>query len=342
MATSTKPWVEKYRPHNLSQVVSHAEVVCTLANSMKSGSMPHMLFHGPPGVGKTTVALAFCKELFKDLWRERVLEMNASDERGIDVVRGKIKHFCSLAVPTGPGLPPPIKVIILDEADQMTSDAQGALRRLMETCSGHTRFMILCNYVSKLISPIQSRCMKYHFDPLPCDLVSAHLQYVCNAENISIEPAALQRLIEISGGDMRRNLTWLQMTHQLVAGQKISLQCIEEVMGLLPTSEAEQLWNAIQKARPLELASILDNLICEGYNVMNMVRLVQERVLTADLNEYQLVEAMAQLGQMEGNIVNKCNDGIQAQHGFGKVRDVMQATMNPAAGKFIPPIVTSK
>jgi len=296
-----------------------------------------MLFYGPPGVGKTTIALAFCKELFKERWRERVLEMNASDERGIDIVRGKIKHFCSLAVPSGPGLPPPIKIIILDEADQMTGEAQGALRRLMETSSSHTRFMILCNYVAKLISPIQSRCMKYHFDPLPVDLIREHLHKVCEAEKVSIEPQALERLITISSGDLRRNLTWLQMTHQLMAGKIITLRCLEDVMGLLPHAEGEKLWNALLTANPTTVASLLDDLLLEGYNVLNMIRVVQEYLLSSNLNEYQMTETLQILGQMEANIVNKCNDGIQAMHGFGKIRDVAQMK-NPRFEKSIPPL----
>jgi len=337
---TTKPWVEKYRPNSLQDVVAHEEVVRTLSNSMKGGDMPHMLFHGPPGVGKTTIALAFCKQMFKKHWRDRVLEMNASDERGIDIVRGRIKHFCSLAVPTvGPDGIPPIKVIILDEADQMTDDAQGALRRLMETCCLHTRFMILCNYVARLISPIQSRCMKYHFDPLPPKLVSSHLENICQQETLELEAGSLDRLIEIAGGDMRLSLSWLQMISQMKKqGVKVTRDIIEEIMGMLPQTEALRLWNSIRSDSEVQLQVVTEDLLREGYSVKMMLKDLGERLLaTDDLNDYQLAESLASLAQMEGNIVNKCDEVLQSKYTFMKIRGVLQSPAHRPETQ-IPPL----
>jgi len=337
---SSKPWVEKYRPNNLQQVVAHEEVVRTLSMSMKGGDMPHMLFHGPPGVGKTTVALAFCKQMFKKHWRDRVLEMNASDERGIDIVRGRIKHFCSLAVPAvGPDGIPPIKVIILDEADQMTSDAQGALRRLMETCCLHTRFMILCNYVARLISPIQSRCMKYHFDPLPPQLVTTHLESICLRENLVLEAGSLDRLIQIGGGDMRLSLSWLQMISQMKKqGVEVTRDIIEEIMGMLPERDAKKLWGSIRTDTEAQLQVVTEDLLREGYSVKMMLKDLGERLLAStDLNDYQLAEALASLAQMEGNIVNKCDEVLQSKYTFMKIRGVIQRPGNRPDAQ-IPPL----
>jgi len=328
MAASTKPWVEKYRPHSLAEVVAHEEVVLTLEKSMKGGDMPHMLFHGPPGVGKTTVALAFCKQLFKNQWRERVLEMNASDERGIDVVRERIKHFCEVAVKNGStvGGPPRIKVVILDEADQMTEDAQGALRRMMETCSATTRFMILCNYVAKLISPIQSRCMKYHFDPLPAPLLNAHLRKIIDQENLTIKDAALQKMIEAGHGDMRLSLSWLQMLAQMQKqGLIITETTIDEVLGLLPENVAQMLWNVIEKGDEELMKATVEDLLVQGFDVKMMLREVGKRILQCPgLTALKKAETLGSLALMESNIVNKCDDSIQAKSVFWKCRKIVQ------------------
>jgi replication-associated recombination protein RarA len=179
------PWVEKYRPDKVNEISHQEEVISTLKTAITQGSIPHLLFYGPPGTGKTTTVLAMAKELYgPELYKTRILELNASDERGIKVVREKIKTFAQGAVGNqkSNGYPcPRFKIIILDEADTMTSDAQSALRRIMETYSKVTRFCLLCNYVTRIIEPLASRCAKFRFKTLSIQSMIARLTYIAGA-----------------------------------------------------------------------------------------------------------------------------------------------------------------
>jgi len=174
--------VEKYRPEKVEDVAHQEEVVKTLKTSILQGNLPHLLFHGPPGTGKTTTILAVARELFgPELYKQRILELNASDERGISVIREKVKNFAQGAVggQKTPGYPcPRFKIIVLDEADTMTPDAQSALRRVIELHSKVTRFCLICNYVTRVIEPLASRCAKFRFKNLPVDSMIARLEHI--------------------------------------------------------------------------------------------------------------------------------------------------------------------
>ncbi|MEO9295102.1 MAG: replication factor C small subunit [Nitrososphaera sp.] len=199
-------WTEKYRPQKLEEIVNQKEIVSSISNLIKNADMPHMLFSGPAGVGKTTAALCIAKEVLKDQWEKDTLSLNASDERGIKMVRERVKIFAeasSVASST-------FKIIILDEADEMTSEAQTALRRMMEDYSKSTRFIIICNYLSQIIEPIQSRCVVFRFVRLPKDDVIGHLQSICKKEGAKYDERALDAIYESTGGDIRHSINVLQ------------------------------------------------------------------------------------------------------------------------------------
>ncbi|GAA5905412.1 hypothetical protein JCM5296_003710 [Sporobolomyces johnsonii] len=246
-----QPWVEKYRPKNLGEVSAQEHTTAVLKKTLGSSNLPHMLFYGPPGTGKTSTILALCKQLFgPDLYRSRVLELNASDERGISVVREKIKNFAKTAVTANhdPNYPaPPFKIIILDEADSMTQDAQSALRRIMENHSKITRFCLICNYVTRIIEPITSRCSKFRFKPLDTGSTEARLKEICLAESVDCPAEALQALIKTADGDLRRAITYLQSASRLRDATKEPLTAVsvQEIGGVVPDGVMAELGRAL-------------------------------------------------------------------------------------------------
>ncbi|BGP53729.1 hypothetical protein JCM8202_003660 [Rhodotorula sphaerocarpa] len=248
---ANQPWVEKYRPKNLGEVSAQDHTVQVLTKTLASSNLPHMLFYGPPGTGKTSTILALCKQLFgPELYRSRVLELNASDERGISVVREKIKNFAKTTVTTNhdPTYPaPPFKIIILDEADSMTQDAQSALRRIMENYSKITRFCLICNYVTRIIEPITSRCSKFRFKPLDTGSTATRLKDICRAEKVDCPEEALDALIRTSDGDLRRAITYLQSAARLTAAtaEPITATSVQEIGGVVPDPVMRELGRAL-------------------------------------------------------------------------------------------------
>ncbi|KAF8545413.1 P-loop containing nucleoside triphosphate hydrolase protein [Trichophaea hybrida] len=264
-AGDTLPWVEKYRPDTLDDVSGHEDILQTVNRFVSSNRLPHLLFYGPPGTGKTSTILALARQIYgAQNVRQQVLELNASDDRGIDVVRDQIKTFASTrqifggVAGKGDGLGN-FKLIILDEADAMTSAAQNALRRIMEKYTANTRFCIIANYTHKLSPALLSRCTRFRFSPLPVAALRKRVDHVIASEGVRITPQAVDSLLKLSRGDMRRSLNVLQACFA-------SSTPIDEKGHPDPTKEREEItetgiYDCIAAPHPDDIMQIMQTLL---------------------------------------------------------------------------------
>ena len=285
-------WTEKYRPSNLSEVVGQTPITDRLKNYVKERSMPHLLFAGPAGTGKTTCALALAKELFGELWKHNLHELNASDERGIDVVRGKIKEFARTAPLGEDGF----KIIFLDEADALTGAAQAALRRTMEIYSRTCRFVMSCNFSSKIIDPIQSRCAVFRFRPLKAEDVERYLKFVGVKEELNIDKEAYESLTYLAQGDLRRAINGLQMAAAAnvditpdVVYQAVAAARPEEVKEALEMSLNNNFAGARERLDTLQITYGL-----AGEDVIRQMHRTVRDLEVPDTIKVQMIEKLAE------------------------------------------------
>ncbi|KAI5589264.1 hypothetical protein BDE02_05G150900 [Populus trichocarpa] len=327
---SSQQWVEKYRPKQIKDVAHQDEVVRVLTNTLETANCPHMLFYGPPGTGKTTTALAIAHQLYgPELYKSRVLELNASDDRGINVVRTKIKDFAAVAVGSGQRQGvypcPPYKIIILDEADSMTEDAQNALRRTMETYSKVTRFFFICNYISRIIEPLASRCAKFRFKPLPEEIMSNRILHICNEEGLTLDTEALSTLSSVSQGDLRRAITYLQGAARLF-GSSISSKDLISVSGAIPREVTEAIYAACKNG-DFDLANKeVNDVIAEGYPVSQMLAQLFEVVVEVDdISDEQKARICKSLATADKCLVDGADEYLQL---LDVVSNTMRALCN--------------
>ncbi len=234
-------WVEKNRPVKLEHICYQDDVKKVLKNFVNNKNIPHLLFFGPSGCGKTSTILSLARDLFGSEYQNRIKELNASDERGINVIREKIKNYAQESISFNNELPP-WKIIILDEADNMTIESQYALRRIMEEYSKVTRFCIICNYHNKIIDPIVSRCSIFRFKPIPDTIIKKQLGTICKNEKFKVSNDVFVKICNYCRGDLRKAINFLQRCNNCF-GDKITSLVIDEISGVIHNDRLKKFLN---------------------------------------------------------------------------------------------------
>ncbi|KAJ0165275.1 Replication factor C subunit 2 [Colletotrichum tanaceti] len=350
-----QPWVEKYRPKTLGDVTAQDHTVTILQRTLQASNLPHMLFYGPPGTGKTSTVLALAKELYgPEMMKSRVLELNASDERGISIVREKVKDFARMQLtnPTNDYKKrypcPPFKIIILDEADSMTQDAQSALRRTMETYSKITRFCLICNYVTRIIDPLASRCSKFRFKSLDQGNAKKRLEDIAENEGVQLEDGALDALIKCSEGDLRKAITFLQSAARLVgAGDKdasrddamdidkkpVTVKIIEDIAGVIPENTIEELVSSIRPQGASDtyqnVAKVVENMVADGWSAGQVVtQLYQSIVYDETVPDVQKNKIVLIFSEVDKRLVDGADEHLSILDLALRISGVMSGRSN--------------
>lgn len=303
------PWVEKYRPRRLREIIGHEPVVKRLEAFVKMKNLPHLLLAGPPGTGKTACVLAMAHELYGDAVEQCFKEMNASDERGIDVVRGKIKDFAR----TLPMRDVSFKLILLDECDSMTEDAQQALRRTMELFSSNTRFCLSCNYSSKIIEPIQSRCVVFRLTKLSDAEIKKILENIASKEGLRLGEKALNAIVYVSAGDARKAINVLQGASGL--GEKTVTE--EEVFQVASRARPKEVAEMIElafKGEFMKARGLLEDLMIKyGLSGEDVIQQIYREIVSLDIDDKEKVWLVDRVGEYDFRLSEGANERIQLE-----------------------------
>src|SRR3989338_2695580 len=308
-------WTEKYRPQTFDDLQGQKEIVEKVRAFVSSGNMPHILFSGPAGVGKTTLSLVIARQLFGENWRQNTLELNASDERGIDVVRVKVKDFARTRALGDV----PFKLIYLDESDALTREAQQALRRTMENYTRTCRFILSCNYSSKIIDPIQSRCAVFRFKPLSKEEITEVICNVCKGEGGEVDqffhPNVIDALYEVSDGDVRRLTNIMQSCFVVKKeGKYIEVEDIYSMASVAKPKEVNEVLSLAAKGNFLESRKKLLSLMLDyGLSGLDVIRQIQKEIWNLKLEDRKKVELVDKCGEVEFRMVEGSDEYIQLE-----------------------------
>ncbi|MCF3652819.1 MAG: replication factor C small subunit [Aigarchaeota archaeon] len=302
------PWVEKYRPKTLDEIVNQEEVVSSLKNILQTKAVPHMLFAGPPGVGKTATAHAFARDLFGPNYIEDgyFLEINASDERGIQTIREKVKMFAR-QIPMGEYS---FKILFLDESDQLTDDAQHAFRRVMEQFSVTCRFILAANYSNRIIEPIQSRCAVFRFKPLSKIHVIQYLKRIADNEGLEVDDQAYEVIYDFSEGDMRKAINILQACASI--SKKIEEKTVYEVMGYVSRGEVRRILELALSGKFTDARDEVRRLLyIQGIMPSDLISAIYRELFYIDLDEDDKLELLDLLGEVDYRISEGATPEVQ-------------------------------
>lgn len=303
---SFEMWAEKYRPKSLSQMADQKEIVERLASFVKSRNVPHCIFAGPPGTGKTTAALCLAHDLYGEAYRERLMELNASDERGINVVRETVKTFAR--VRTLGEIP--FKILVLDEADNMTRDAQQALRRTMERYTGTCRFILIANYSGKIIEPIQSRCAPFRFTYLPREEQAAYLKHIAENEKANLLEDGLDAIYDVCRGDLRKAINSLQAAASL--GKPVSSETVYSVVGRANPADVHAMIKIALTGSFIEARKRLREIITKyGVAGTDIIRQVHIELFRLDIPEKWKAKLAEVVGDVDFRLVEGATEEIQ-------------------------------
>lgn len=301
-------WTEKYRPETLDEIVNHEQVVSRLKSFVEDESLPHLLFTGPAGTGKTASSVAIAHELFGDQWRNSMLELNASDTRGIDVIRNEVKDFArSKAVGDVP-----FKIIVLDEADALTPEAQQALRRTMENYTETCRFILIANYSSKIIDPIRSRCSIFHFPRLKKEDALKLLKKISNQEDVEWKEGGLETIYSITRGDLRKSINLLQSVS--ATDEEVTEDVVYEVSAQARPEAVEEILNDALDGKFTEARDKLQELLLEkGISGLDIIKEVHRQVYNLDIGEERKIELIESMGEYEFRLDEGADEQIQLE-----------------------------
>lgn len=303
---SFEMWAEKYRPRTLDDIVDQQHIVERLKSFTKSKNVPHCIFAGPPGTGKTTSALCLARDLYGNPYREHMMELNASDERGIDVVRETVKTFARVKS-IGEV---PFKIMILDEADNMTSDAQQALRRTMERYTETCRFIMCANYSGRIIEPIQSRCAPFRFAYLPRESHDSYLKEIAEKEGVKLTREGLDAIYEVGGGDLRRAINTLQSAASM--GKPVDAKVIYSIAGKASPADVQKMIKVAMDGDFLESRKQLRDMI-QKYGVAgsDVIRQIHTELFRAELPEQWKIKLADIVGEADFRLVEGADEEIQ-------------------------------